>query len=81
MEKDPKLTAMLSALNTKLELSYANPYRITTFKEGERSHSAFRPPSKVVTPDEVDYLYYSATDIGLKKEGKKIHSFKIIESI
>ena len=68
-ERDPRLSSMLDALNARMTQSYGNPYRITTFKQPSKTSRIFRPPSKVVTPDEVDYFYYSASDIGIKKGG------------
>ena len=49
-EKDPRLDSMLAALNARMVQSYANPYRITTFKQPPSVHRDYRPPSKVVSP-------------------------------
>ena len=65
-EKDPHLTKILSALQAKMEKSYGNPYRISTFKKPESKHRDFVPPAKVVGPYEVDYVYYASSDIGVK---------------
>ena len=65
-EKDPHLTAILTALQLRMEKSYGNPYRISTFKKPETKHRDFVPPGRVVGPYEVDYLYYAPGDVSLK---------------
>ena len=67
MEKDPHLTSLLEALQARMEKSYGNPYRISTFKMPEKKHRSFVPPAKVVGPYEIDYVYYASSDIGVKQ--------------
>ena len=65
-DNDPHLTAILTALRLRMEKSYGNPYRISTFKKPESVHRDFIPPGRVVGPYEVDYLYYAPGDVSLK---------------
>lgn len=63
-EKDPRIQSMLAVLNARMEKSYGNPYRITTFKQPDSVHHSYKPPSKVVTPDLSGKLFsFSSPDV------------------